>query len=305
MPRKKRGLPARRIASATPKNDSLLLDEFSHQDLIKWQRNSALLHEYRVRQFYELESLRELHRADLIGALENVPIKNQSVSGWSRIVDYRYSLEPLSVKGSLVHGGRFNVGKNLGRNRFSSFPCLYVAEDYNTAYAERFGLPLAKGPGLKPHELSLQSSKSFTNVNLRGEIHGLFDLRDQKYLKQFAKVLSKFKTTNEQRELARKLGLSGPLLLTSPKDLFKSFLGSWTDMPSQYGLPANSQIFARFLKEAGFEGVLYRSTKSTGLCVALFPDSLGGSDSYVELADRAPPEVKTKRLDHSTADFPY
>ena len=116
-------------------------------------------------------------------------------------MDYRYSLEPLSAKGSLAHGGRFNVGQNIDSSRFSSFPCLYVAEDYDTA--------------------------------------------------------------------------------------------------------ANSQIFARFLKEAGFEGVLYRSTKCRGLCAALFPDNLGGSDSYIELADRAPPEVKIKRLDHNTAGLLY
>ena len=96
------------------------------------------------------------------------------------------------------------------------------------------------------------------------------------------------------------LGFDGPLLPGTPKTLHMRLMGNWTDMPIQYGLPSNSQVFARFLREAGFEGVLYRSTRGQGVCIALFLDRLDASDSFVELSDNAPPDVTITRLDSTT-----
>lgn len=139
MPRK-RGAPRRPQRPATPRNDPYLLDEFSHQDLSTWKRNSALLQEYRIKQFYELQSLRELHRDQLIQALRDQGDCRETLAGWTRIVDYKYSLEPLSAKGSLRAGGRFNIGTDLDAAQLAPFPALYIASDYPTAYAERFGV---------------------------------------------------------------------------------------------------------------------------------------------------------------------
>jgi hypothetical protein len=234
VPRKRRGRPPpKQHQAATPQNDPLLLDEFSQQDLRSWQRNSELLNEYRVRQFYELESLRELHKTELSQALKQVCPVAQTISGWARIVNYRYSLNPLSATGSLLHGGRFNVGGDLDSARFAPFPALYLAENYATAYAERFGAPPG-GPGvLQPHELALRDSKSFLNVSLKGEVHGLFDLRQNKPLRAFANIIGKFQMSREQRDLAKVLGLKPPLLLTTTNQLRKSLLANWHDMPSQ------------------------------------------------------------------------
>lgn len=58
MQRKKR-TPSRsagRIHGGGIRDDRYLLDEFTTQDLRRWKHNSNLLNEYRVRQFYELES---------------------------------------------------------------------------------------------------------------------------------------------------------------------------------------------------------------------------------------------------------
>jgi hypothetical protein len=64
----------------------------------------------------------------------------------SRIVDYRYSLDPLSTAGSVRNdGGRFNIGAALSPGAFTAFPALYVAEDYPTAFLERFGSRLLTG----------------------------------------------------------------------------------------------------------------------------------------------------------------
>jgi hypothetical protein len=79
---RKRGAPRRPQRPATPRNDPYLLDEFSHQDLNTWKRNSALLQEYRIKQFYELESLRELHRDELIQALRDQGDCREKLAGW-------------------------------------------------------------------------------------------------------------------------------------------------------------------------------------------------------------------------------
>lgn len=302
MPRKKRtqSRSARRIHGGGIRDDRYLLDEFTTQDLRRWKRNSNLLNEYRVRQFYELESLRELSRDALVEALEQSPYERLPINRWARIVSYRYSEQPLSARGSLVGGGRFNVGSDLDHSRFSPFPALYIATDYNTAYAERFGAPPTGGEELQPHELSLVASPSFSSVSLKGELHGLFDLRSPKRLNRFARIMGGFGMSSDLLRLATDLGMPGPLLLTKPKQLFDSLMGNWTDMPSQYGLPANSQIFAQFAREAGFEGIVYKSTRGSGVCIALFPDCLAGSESYLEL-DSAAPDATITRLDQLSA----
>ncbi len=263
--------PGKRIRSGGIRDDSYLLDEFTTQYLRRWKRNSNLLNEYRVRQFFELESLRELSREALVDALKQAPYEHLSVDGWARIVSFRYSEQPLSAQGSLVGGARFNVGSDLDHSRFSPFPALYIATDYNTAYAERYGAPPSGGEGLQPHELALL--RNFSSVSLKGELNGLFDLRSSRHLNRFTRIISGYRMSSDLLRLATDLGLPGPLLLTKPKQLFDSLMGNWTDMPSQYGLPANSQIFARFVREAGFEGIVYKSTRGPGVCVSVWPCS--------------------------------
>ncbi len=75
---------------------------------------------------------------------------------------------------------------------------------------------------------------------------------------------------------------------------------NWRILPIQYGLPAQSQILAELIRAAGFEAILYQSTKGPGKCLAVFPDLLDGQ-SFVELVDKSPPAVKHVRLDIDTA----
>jgi len=248
VPRKKRRAPPT-IRLDTP--DAFLLDEFSHRDLRTWKRESTLLNQYRFKQFYELESLREIHRSELSEALRSHAQVSENIKGWIRIIDYRYSLEPLSAKGSIEKGGRFNIGKDLNVDLFAPFPALYLASNYETAYAERFDTP-APGAELQPHELALRKSNSFTNVALKGQIDGLFDLREPSSLEEFARIIGRFRMNKELQQIARQLDMKGPLLIQNAKDLHESLLGNWREMPKQYGLPSNSQVFARFLKQTGF-----------------------------------------------------
>jgi RES domain-containing protein len=92
---------------------------------------------YNVGIFHHLEAARQLHKEQLVAALagtKHVALKHVA---WSRIQDYRYSMTPLSLVGSLMQGGRFNIGNDIDPSQFPAFPALYVAEDYETAYAEK------------------------------------------------------------------------------------------------------------------------------------------------------------------------
>ena len=44
--------------------------------------------------------------------------------------------------------------------------------------------------------------------------------------------------------------------------------------------------------EAGFEGILYRSAKGAGKCLAVFTRQLVNSDSRIALNDEYPPGVR-------------
>jgi hypothetical protein len=54
------------------------------------------------------------------------------------------------------------------------------------------------------------------------------------------------------------------------------------------------------LRAAEIEAILYRSTKSGGDCLAIFPDKLAPG-SYAELADAPPSAVRHTRLDEASA----
>jgi hypothetical protein len=103
----------------------------------------------------------------LLDALRSGAQQEFEFRDWSRIVDYCYTLAPLSVAGSLkTERGRFNIGARLNPATFTPFPALYLGEDAATAYRERFGLaPGATEAGLTGAELAMRSLGSFTRLD--------------------------------------------------------------------------------------------------------------------------------------------
>jgi hypothetical protein len=119
--------------------------------------------------------------------------KSFEFSRWQRAVKYRYSLHPLSAKGSLrVPGGRFNVGE-IDTARFPVFPGLYLACDKVTALAELFGQRDAEGQPLTPEELALTKSASVTVVSVSGKLESVLDIGDQDNLAGFVNLIKGFK----------------------------------------------------------------------------------------------------------------
>lgn len=106
------------------------------------------------------------------------------------------------------------------------------------------------------------------------------------------------------RQLKQKLGIK-------PRDLVMVQTGkqvydfvvthNWRVLPVQFGLPSQSQILAELIRAAGFEAILYSSTKGLGKCLAVFPDVLAAG-SFVELLDEPPRETKHRRLDLDSAE---
>ena len=179
---------------------------------------------------------------------------------WSRIVDYRYSLDPLSTIGSLKgDGGRFNIGAELSPGTFTPFPALYVAEDYETAFGERFGrVDKRRARTLSTHEFALRVPASFTQVRLNGNIEQVIDVGDLDSLKPFIDILRTFPVPRVVLQTARQLGLRQTSWLIRSASLLQRKLlhPNWRLVPAQFDLPANSQIFARLAVAAGLHGNL-------------------------------------------------
>jgi RES domain-containing protein len=312
MRRNRRPRPpeARRpLRSGEPDLPSLVeLERFTQASLRQWLATKGNLDGLQRALYFELEPLRQRNEARLLDALRSQTLPSLPFEGWSRILDYRYCLQPLSVAGSLKgEGGRFNIGAELSPGTFTPFPALYIAEDYEAAFRERFGAPPTSGPdGLSIQELALRSPGSFTQVRLRGTVETVIDVGNLETLKLFAGVLREFPIPKDVRRLARTLGFSPPpWLVRSPTTLQRQLLHSnWRMLPQQFDLPSNSQIFGRIALAAGVNGILYPSARQVAKrCLALFPQNWAGSNSFIEVTDEAPQGARLTRIDATTREF--
>lgn len=274
------------------KNKKLFLDKFSDTDVRTWKRLSDLAEEYHIKLFYHLEGQRQLEHQNLCKALENTKSLSVKDEFWWRIVDHKYSNEPLSAKGSVAAGGRFNIGDNLSNLGFKPFPALYLAQDSDTALNEKFGVPEVAN-GLSASELALRKETSFTAVRVQVKLDNVFDLTNASNLLNFTKIISGFKLTSELKKLAKTLDYGPPYLVQKPSHLKQQLLeNGWRNYPIQHEIPANSQLFGRFLVEAGFEAVLFPSTKNKKKKnLAVFVENFETSDAVISLPDDTPESI--------------
>lgn len=282
------------------------LDRFSHASLKTWDAVSKDLDELNDELYFGVEPQRRRFRDDLLGALRATHWPPLELTHWCRIVTYRFGLAPLSCAGSLQYvGGRFNAGIDLDGQPLQAWPALYLAEDFETAFREKYqrGTGELSG-GLKATELALEQGASMSGVMIRGRLERVYELADPNALAGVMAILARIPMPPRARQLRRKLGISERELrmIRTPKHMLDALLKhNWRVGPVQFGTPAPSQIFAEMVRAAGFEAVLYQSSKGPGRCLAVFPENLG-DDSFVELADPAPPEVKHCRMDTASAD---
>jgi hypothetical protein len=98
-----------------------------------------------------------------------------------------------AAAGSLTDvGGRFNVGRDVDKAMGNPWPALYLGENFETAFREKFQLTkLESVEGLCPEELALCGPDSFSKVLLDGSIERVFDLNMSGILDAFCAVLRK------------------------------------------------------------------------------------------------------------------
>lgn len=291
---------------AQPNGPSLVeLERFSHASLKQWLRAGENLGRLQGALYFGLESARQEQGDALVDALRAGAQADLEFKAWSRIVDVRFSLRPLSVAGSLKReGGRFNIGRRLNPASFTPFPALYLGEDYGTAYQEKFGQAEDSGRfGLSGHELALRTPTSFAHFRVHGRLELVLDLGKADALAPFVGLIKTFTLPRTVGALARKLGLRHPPgLIRTVAGLQRQLLnGNWRVLPMHYDLPANPQVFGRMAAAAGLHGILYPSARASGKrCLALFPQNWAGSGSFVEVSDPVPDEARVTRLDGTT-----
>ena len=285
------------------------LEEFTQGSLAKWREAGRNLEQLSELLFFGLEAHRARFSGELIDAVRAAASGPRSFKGWSRLVDYQYTNQPLSMAGSVKgDGGRFNIGAALNPATYTSFPALYAAEDFGTAFRERFALDQDQSVGgLTASDLALRRHNSFSQVVLDIHVESVIDVGDLPALKTIAGILGRIQMPPGIGRLARQLRLRTPWLVRSPSALQQQLLHpNWRVNPVQYALPANSQIFGRMCVASGVHGILYPSTRHAGRqCIALFPQNWRETSSCVELVGPCPPEVKVARVDGATTSKLY
>jgi len=106
----------------------------------------------------------------------------------------------------------------------------------------------------------------------------------------FAEAINRFQLSRNVRDAEARLGAAPLRLARTPKQLQTTFMAAtWRELPAMFSTPASSQLFGHLLSQAGFEGILYSSTLTKRLSLALFPRQLVSSSSVVRVVQ--PPEV--------------
>lgn len=285
----------------------LELDRFSEADLNRWNRLSKDLDELHDILYSGVEPQRRRHHAALMEALRSVPSAPMDFADWVRLVPWRYTNDPLLAAGSLKnYGGRFNIGADVDHSIHTRWPALYIAENQETAYREKFGLNKNEHfDGLSASELALTTDGSYSAIRLDGHLELVFDLAQKGALDPFCTVLRKMTLPAEARQLCKRLKLTGPpvgMIRSASRLMREVLVVNWRGMPAQFGLPATSQILASLIVDAGYEAIRYPSTRDGCGCVAIFPHRLSNDTSFVSVSDDAPESVGHTRLDMSTAD---
>lgn len=301
---KKKIIPSKPLVPNRSKG-ILELDRFSEASLSEWNVASNNLNELEDVLYFGLEPERRRLRSELIQALQAHQGISVSFPNWHRVVDFQYSLEPLSCAGSMVStGGRFNAGADLEPGTLNPWPALYLAEDFETAFREKRQLKSSDlVDGLSPGELALNANENLSVVGASIEMQNLFDLTHKDSLIEIARVLKKIKFPERAKELRRslKIPVGSLFMIGTAAQLYEALVESnWRILPVQFGLPAQSQIIGELIKSAGYEGVIYQSSKGPKRCISIFPEALKEGSS-VKLVGGIHANVSHTVLDANTS----
>jgi hypothetical protein len=298
-------IPSRSPGFGPPPTGLHELERFTHADLQHWQQVSRDLDELNASLYFGLEPARRRLRARLCDAIIQTGGVQVTLEQWVRMVTYQYSLEPLSCAGSLQSiGGRFNAGHELDDNTLNPWPALYLAENFETAFREKFQLSSTDSTlGLSPSELALEHAVSHSTVFVGGKLCNIFDMTTFTALNSVGKIFREVKMPKEAVVLAKKLKIpnASSTMIQSGQQLHHALTKhNWRIFPVQFGIPSPSQIMAELIRACGYEGIMYPSSKGKGRCLAIFPDKLADASHISLIGNAASPSTITC-LDINTA----
>jgi hypothetical protein len=151
MRRNRRPRPpeARRpLRSGEPDLPSLIeLERFTQASLRQWLVTKGNLDGLQRALHFELEPLRQRNEGRLLEALRSQALPSLSFEGWSRILDYRSGLQPLSVAGSLS-----TSSQSHGNRRTTQL--LYLTRLSPPRFNEPLTSHTAGGAGGRPRDCS-------------------------------------------------------------------------------------------------------------------------------------------------------
>jgi RES domain-containing protein len=280
------------------KQREYLLEQGSLASLKAEKKRTEALLEYYWKFYSELAFQRNARQEEILRALRENCVASFEFKNWQRAVKYKYSLHPFSTVGSLTDpGGRFNIG-DVNAN-VPQFPALYIAVDKETALQEALGQS-ETGSELTALERALTNPQSATIVSVSGKLERVFDLRNEKSLKDFVAIIKDFTLSEPLLELADNLNEGRPELIRTTRLLLDSLLDpEWRVSPTRYDVPANPQVFGHLLYQAQIEGVVYPSKFTSKECIALFPHHFQHSTSFVQLDHEPPHQNVPRRIDSS------
>ena len=228
----------------------LLLDTFSISDLTRWDALKERILRYHWDLYSALAYERRKIAAQIHLALLEAASGRHEFTGWQRQVRYKYSLSPLSPKGSLIEpGGRFNIS-DMNPDQLPPFPALYIAEDKETTLQEAGQQP-ERTPELSPLDLALIKKESISIISVSGKLASIIDLHQPDTLKPFLNLIKGFSIPKTILQTAKKIGLEDPLLMQNIPALIESLLEpNWRAMCMQLDVPANCQIFGQLVSNS-------------------------------------------------------
>jgi hypothetical protein len=279
-----------------------LLERGTLKDMRAAKAKFADLVSYDWSLYFELALQRSQIQDQLKQSLIQTCQSNFEFKNWQRAVKYRYSLHPLSTVGSLSFvGGRFNTGIGVN-SEVPSFPCLYIAENKDTALQEHLGqAPVEENCKLTPRELALTNPTSESIVSMSGKMDKVLDLRNVDSVKPFLNLIASFVLSTDLRKQETRLKIEPAKVIMTAEQLIDSLLDpNWRDKPTHGDVPANSQIFGHLVRGAGIEGIVYPSKFTADPCIAIYPQNLRDTDSFVQLDDEPPHPHVSRRLDSAS-----
>ena len=169
---------------------------------------------------------------------------------------------------------------------------MYLAQDKDTALQEHLGQePVPVGSSLTAREIALTNPMSETIVSVSGKLDKVFDLTVTDNLNLFVELIKNFKISKE-------LQITSPGIVKTADKLHKTLLHhDWRQLPSNYDVPSNSQIFGHLVYSSRIEGILYPSKFTGKSCLIVFPRNFVRTDSYIMLDDETPHPKIPNRVD--------